>query len=487
MRRIEAEAANTMNPAWERALSRGVGLSADTRRRKILRSPIRILSSALLRVLSERLHIPIGARAATFWGDVMSVWFPDEISKLVSHSCDVNWPPEIPGGAPSNCRDLVFVSMEHWDDVWRRNQFLCAGYAQRHPQCKVLFVVPPMDVTNAIRRGRWSASGGPRTWTVPQYPNITVTQPVKLAPNTFAAGRRINEALARAHVSAVARRLDIRHAVLWLNPHWAGHMAGRMGERAVIYDITDDWTALTQGETAGQLVRTQDEHLCRRADAVIVCSRRLFELKSRTARRLHLIPNGVDAGHYRTVLEDRGPLPEKTAHWPRPILGYTGTIHPDRVDIDLLASLAKNWKGSIVLIGPSELPAAGKARLDFANLFLAGTIAYSQLPSYMRAFDVCIVPHRVTPFTESLNPIKLWEYLAAGKPIVSTDVAGFRDYPQFVRIARDAGEFARAANDALSEDTAMSGLRQAEARKHSWQARLDQVEDVIAECLEQRG
>jgi teichuronic acid biosynthesis glycosyltransferase TuaH len=100
----------------------------------------------------------------------------------------------------------------------------------------------------------------------------------------------------------------------------------------------------------------------------------------------------------------------------------------------------------------------------------------------MRAFDVCITPHRVTPFTESLNPIKLWEYLAAGKPIVSTNVAGFRDYPQFVTIA-DADGFNEAVQTTLHEDPTRAEARRTEARRHSWSARLDAVEAVISDCL----
>ena len=92
------------------------------------------------------------------------------------------------------------------------------------------------------------------------------------------------------------------------------------------------------------------------------------------------------------------------------------------------------------------------------------------------------MPHRVTPFTESLNPIKLWEYLAAGKPIVSTDVAGFRDYPQHVTIARDAEAFDRAVQAAMCEADAEAEARRVEARPHSWEARLDAVLNIILEC-----
>jgi teichuronic acid biosynthesis glycosyltransferase TuaH len=94
------------------------------------------------------------------------------------------------------------------------------------------------------------------------------------------------------------------------------------------------------------------------------------------------------------------------------------------------------------------------------------------------------VPHLVNSFTESLQPIKLWEYLAAGKPIVATKVAGFRDYPQFVRLASDADEFARGVQDALQENTTTHHERRRnEAHNHSWESRLDAFEDVIHSCL----
>jgi teichuronic acid biosynthesis glycosyltransferase TuaH len=109
-------------------------------------------------------------------------------------------------------------------------------------------------------------------------------------------------------------------------------------------------------------------------------------------------------------------------------------------------------------------------------------VAYAEIPNIMRAFDVCITPHRVTAFTESLNPIKLWEYLAAGKPIVSTDVAGFRDYPQFVRIATGAEEFVAAAEAGMREEPGLRNARRAEAERHSWVKRVDQIEGILERC-----
>ena len=384
----------------------------------------------------------------------------------------------------STIHDLIFVSLENWDEVWRRNQFLCAAYAKRHPQAKILFVGLPRDQSHALRRGRWAELGRSDEWTPPGLPNITVTRPPKWLPNTLTVGRRVNERLMRAHVRQKVRDLGLQNPLLWLNPHSAVHMAGRMAESAVLYDITDDWISPTQSAAITRLITEQDAELCRKADAVIVCSEKLYAMKQSLAQRLYLIPNGVEAEHYARVMDHSLPLPPDALQWPSPVFGYTGTLHPDRVDVALVEQFAKDVSpGSVVLIGPNHLPPEdGKRLAALPNVFLPGPVPYEQLPDYMRAFAVSITPHQVTPFTESLNPIKLWEYLAAGKPIVSTNVAGFRDYPQFVRIA-DADGFARAALESLDEDPATLEARRVEARQHSWSARLDAVETVIGDCL----
>jgi len=112
-------------------------------------------------------------------------------------------------------------------------------------------------------------------------------------------------------------------------------------------------------------------------------------------------------------------------------------------------------------------------------VFLHPPVPYHDVPRYMRAFDVCITPHRVTPFTNSLNPIKLWEYLAAGKPIISTPVAGFVDFPHHVYIASDSATFLRLLPCALAESPTRVTARQAEAVRHSWEARVTEIIDAI--------
>ena len=378
--------------------------------------------------------------------------------------------------------------MENWDEVWRRNQFLCVGLTRRFPEMKILFVGVQRNILRHTARGDLRTLLTDPLRQVEGFPNVYVTRPLRFALESFDSGRRLNEAITRSHVRRAARRIGITHPLLWLNPHYAVHMAGRMHERAVVYDITDDWISFGQKAWLTDLIRRQDEELCHRADAVIVCSQKLYQLKQSLARRLFLIPNGVDTVHYSHVLDSDGPLPPEAAAWRHPVLGYTGTVHPDRVDVDLLEQVAHAFPcGTVALVGPMLLPEAEQARLRVAgNVVMTGPVPYSRVPDYMRAFDVCITPHRMTEFTESLNPIKLWEYLAAGKPVVSTDVAGFREYPDLVKIVRDAEGFVEAVGAALEEDAALAARRQAVAAAHSWEARLDEEVKVLETCVRDR-
>jgi glycosyltransferase involved in cell wall biosynthesis len=380
-------------------------------------------------------------------------------------------------------RDLIFISLEPWDDIWRRNQFVCAELARRHPARTILFVTPTRDLTNAIRRRDFSKLKPAPAWSPPGLPNVVVFTPTKWLPNSLAVGRWFNERTLRRQVVAEARRRGLDRPILWINDHIAAHLVGQVGEAMTVYDITDDW--ITSNQPAGLLGRivTLDGLLCRTADAVIVCSARLRELKEPLTPpgRLHLIPNGVDAAHYAGVL-DAGPVPAAAAGWQRPVLGYVGTVHPDRVDVDLMVGVAGRLagRGSIALVGPNYLSPGDVDRLAATgNVHVVGPVKYADVPGYLRAFDVCIVPHRVTPFTESLNPIKLFEYLAAGKPIVSTPVAGFRDHPQHVALAGDAESFVRAALAAVDEPAVAAQARRAEAAHHSWAARVDAIEAVF--------
>ncbi len=376
-------------------------------------------------------------------------------------------------------RDMIFVSLEDWDEVWRRNQFLCAEWLQRFPGMQILFVGRSRDYSNSLRTGNWASLRKPSFYQVNEFPGLSVLNPQKFLPNTISLCRKWNAHSLLQQIRTAVESLGMRDPLLWINDHCARHLAGNLGERGVVYDVTDDWTKMPSISPATKRqIEFDDNDLCRKADVVVVCSKALEASRAPRSRRIERVPNGVDAAHYRGVLEEGKNDPSGCS---QPVFGYLGTLHGDRLDIGLVLTLARQFpQGRVVLCGPDYLKAEERMRLRTEpNVELKPAVSYREVPSVLAGFDVCVVPHHINAFTESLNPIKLWEYLACGKPIASTPVAGFSDYPNLVYLGSGPEGFPSACLKALQEGSLLSGQRIREAEAHSWEARVDQLTEIF--------
>ncbi|BCM90902.1 putative teichuronic acid biosynthesis glycosyltransferase TuaH [Abditibacteriota bacterium] len=417
-------------------------------------------------------------------------------------------------------RDLIFVSLEPWNAIWRRNQFLCAQLAARFPEMRLLFVESPLFTLDSWKSRKRVPTFSRRLRRIEGFPNVRAFTPVKPVPNPLPGGRAFNEKTMLSQIVRASKLAGLRDPLLWLNPFDFGFVRGHLNERGMVYDITDDWE-LAEPEGAGrERIKTLDREMCRQADLTIVCSRALFDSREGIAQRLLLLPNGVEAAHYANLeardrraqghfdakgvfcsndgipAEQPPPTGGKNhALWPRPVFGYTGSLHPERIDLGLVKALARAFpRGSVLLVGPDHFVGDSLRREleGYPNVFAPGEVAYKSIPDIMAGFDVCIVPHQRSDFVESLNPIKLWEFLAAGKPIVSADVAGFRDFPHLVRLASDEAGFVEACREALQEVNACLGVvssppclcesRQREAVGNSWRSRSDELLRALEEA-----
>lgn len=314
--------------------------------------------------------------------------------------------------------DLVVASLEVWDDVWRRNQHLVSRLLLSDPGLRVLFVEPPADPLHDVvsrRRPSWGAP--PRL--AGYEGRLLRFRPMKLLPRRIHPGA--DERLART-VRNAAERAGMREPVLWLNDPGAAPIA-RLTSWPTLYDITDDWVAADRPGAELDRIRTEEAWLLTHAQAVVACSPELVRRKSAIrAGRVALVPNAVDVAEYRVPQPRPADLPPAAAV-------YVGTLHSDRLDVDLCAATAAALadRGALVLVGPNALGRAATERLRRAGVVLLGARRHEEVISYLQHADVLVVPHAVTPFTDSLDPIKLHEYAAVGRPVVSTPVAGFRD------------------------------------------------------------
>jgi glycosyltransferase involved in cell wall biosynthesis len=361
-------------------------------------------------------------------------------------------------------RDLVVCSLESWDDVWRRNQFFVEALMRRHQELRVLFVGPPVDPLHDAWNRRLPSlphlrrkSRDGRLWTM---------QPLKAIPRACGP---YADALIRRQLLVSTRVLRIRQPILWINDVTYAPLIEQTGWPS-LYDVTDDWLLAPVSARERARLDRLDRLALADADEVVVCSPAL-EASRGAGRKVSLIPNGVDLDHFRTPQARPADLPES------PVAVYVGSLHDARLDVDLVCAVASALPDvTLVFVGPDALPSSSRARLlRFVNVRLLGPRPYSSVPAYLQHADAVVVPHRISPFTESLDPIKAYECLAIGTPTVATPVAGFREHSRVLNVVEPSG-FA----DRLAEVLAGRIAPRERSTPVGWEERSRAFEAVLA-------
>jgi glycosyltransferase involved in cell wall biosynthesis len=208
-------------------------------------------------------------------------------------------------------------------------------------------------------------------------------------------------------------------------------------------------------------------------------------LKRKYPDKTHLIPNGVDYAAWQDIIQANPDEPADLSAIPHPRAGFVGNVTEHRVDFPLLAELARRRPDiAFVLVGPG-MPAHVQTRYfaNLSNVYVLGAKPYAQLPLYIRGFDVCLIPCILNTFNMGTNPIKVYEYFALGKPVISTSVPSMLKYQPCLRIANTVQEFEHALNDVLSLGSAdtLAEQRRAIAQQHAPEATLHQIDRILAE------
>jgi glycosyltransferase involved in cell wall biosynthesis len=222
--------------------------------------------------------------------------------------------------------------------------------------------------------------------------------------------------------------------------------------------------------------------LCRQADLVITTSETLCDERRRFNPNTYWIPNGADITHFAQPAQPAADLDGL----PRPIVGFIGGIS-EWVDIELLAELGRaRQKWTFVLIGPAAVNTAELRLLP--NMRLLGPRAYADLPRYMAGMDVGVIPFKRSALTYHADPIKAYEYLAAGLPVVATELPALRRLAHVLSLADSVASWLAALDRSIAKgrDHARAE-RQAEAAGHSWTASFERLEQLIDERVGQCG
>lgn len=245
--------------------------------------------------------------------------------------------------------------------------------------------------------------------------------------------------------------------------------------RPLVYEAFDDHSGFAQ---AGKWVAKQEELLAKRADQIIVSSRGLDQRFNQLSSRVTLIANGADT---RSLSELPSlPMPDQLKYLNQPIIGYHGAIE-EWFDGELTEKLLQAYpQASFVLIGAVHNRAVVKLAQTHHNLHLLGEIPYAELPAYLQHFQAAIIPFLLTPVIQATLPVKFFEYLALGKPVVSTPLPELQRYRQLCYLADNDDEFVTQLEMALAESKPeLVTQRQTEAVKHDWQLLAQQLSQLL--------
>ena len=237
---------------------------------------------------------------------------------------------------------------------------------------------------------------------------------------------------------------DIADYVVWFYTPMAFPLAAELLPRGIVYDCMDELTAFRHAPR--QLVQ-RENFLFKAADLVFTGGPSLYASKKDRHPDVHCFPSSVDAAHFGQAAADHA----DQAALPHPRLGYYGVID-ERLDLELVGALADahpEWQivmvGPVVKIDPATLP-------ERPNIHWLGQRAYAELPQFLAGWDVCLLPFALNEATRYISPTKTLEYLAAGKPCVSTPIRDVVEpYAGLVRIAATAEAFAEACAELLAQ------------------------------------
>jgi len=297
--------------------------------------------------------------------------------------------------------------------------------------------------------------------------------------------RRANRELLLLTLKLLMRLQGVKRPLTWfVVPHLAS-VVGELGERMSVYYCIDDYAALPDVDVAA--VRDMDDTLTRKADLVFVASGTLLEGKRALNANTHVSAHGVDFDHFVKAQDPKLEIPADAASLPRPIIGFFGLIER-WIELSLVRYLAEqrpNW--TFLMIGRIAVPENEVPRLP--NIHYLGRRPYETLPAYGKAFTAAIIPYHLTQQVINSNPIKLREYLAMGKPIVSVSTPEIDKFREFVSIARTREEFLAHLDRAVAQGlTAEQIERQtALAATMTWDANLKKVMSMVEEQLAARN
>ncbi len=246
-----------------------------------------------------------------------------------------------------------------------------------------------------------------------------------------------------------------------------------------VYDVTDDYEEYTRSPETRRLIRERERRLVRDADVVFLTTEELRVKENLRGSSHYVVPNGVDYEHFASAADHNCKESHFVSKIQKPVIGYLG-LTSSRMDFELVDMIGQRWPGHVLMVGPVDSRVARRVR-DISGVVWTGFVDRRELPHYLCGFDVCILPFQINDQTKRMNPLKVWEYLATGKPLVSVDLPALKRASEVTHIANSRTHFVELIEQCLGQgDDRLGRASQAIAREYSWDVIFNQMMEYLA-------
>lgn len=375
-----------------------------------------------------------------------------------------------------------------FSDDWGRHPFSCMHVMKQFlPHNKILWVNtvglrrPRLTIYDFWRSLEKIGSWFGRSTSKEEFPlNLTVISPVMVPFNNIGVVRAFNKMSVIWKVKEEIERLGIKQPILLTTLPYATDYLGSFGEIIDIYYCVDDFTKWPG--YLKKMLGEMENKLIQKADLIVATSEELQKTKKKDSAPTYLLPHGVDISHFRKSQTLEPVLIIKNLK--KPVIGYFG-LFDERTDSDLIDYMARNrpeW--TFVFIGPKKIET--KDLENNKNIFFFPPVPYWELTQYLAGIDVFIIPYKVDELSKYINPLKLKECLAAGKPVVATALSEVLKLKEAVAIAYTKEEFLKQASEALLkpfDQTMADKVLEGE----DWSFKAEQMSQFIEEAINRKN
>ncbi len=388
---------------------------------------------------------------------------------------------------------ILCYAPDPWAGLWRNRHQIMTRLAQRNTVLYIEQRIYLRELSRRLRAGQIGLADLRRPTLVHQQDGLWLYRDPIYAPYADRlSGGALTAWVRRSAMRRALKKLGSAAPILWLLRPFHADQIGHYSEKLVVYHVTDEYSCFPAVTDVVAFAR-QEEALIRRADLVLVTSPGLLTSKGCFNPHTYLVPNAVDYAGFQAALAAGHRLPALDAlptAKGRPRIGYVGALNK-KVDFELIAEIARarpDWQ--FVMVGALDQtgrPGLIEAVQPLPNVYWLGRLPVEQVPAVIAAMDVCLLPYQRDTWTANIDSLKLYEYLACGKPVVATDVPAARVFERLVHIVEGGGGFVAAIEMALAEHSpALVDTRRAAAAANTWDMRVAQIEGLLVQALQRK-